>query len=307
MEQLPREEEQPWAGRSSENQDLAAAIDHGLRQAKHEARPIDDLTASLAAKRLRSLFGEHQAELPALDALVVCGVVREDTVYRELYADLDHHTPEVGQLVDALYTYCIRRDDKGPVSHWGRDGAERETPSGVKPEIWIGSLSDYNVGVLHGMWMDAWQEPDELQEQVAWVLRTSPLGDAEEYAIFDHSDFCGLRIDEYMSLENVSRLAQGIAEHGEAFAAWADYLGVERLDDVERTFGYAYLGHHESMRAYVEQYLEDGDGYSFLEYVPEWLKPYVKVDTEMLARDWEGELYVTEAGDGGVFVFDTRA
>lgn len=52
--------------------------------------------------------------------------------------------------------------------------------------------------------------------------------------------------------------------------------------------------------------LEEIDAYSFEEYVPEWLKPYVKIDVELLARDMEIELYVAEGRGGGVLVFDTR-
>lgn len=33
---------------------------------------------------------------------------------------------------------------------------------------------------------------------------------------------------------------------------------------------------------------------------------YAKFDTEQMARDMEIELYVTEAEEGGVFVFDPR-
>lgn len=44
------------------------------------------------------------------------------------------------------------------------------------------------------------------------------------------------------------------------------------------------------------------EAYSFEEFVTERLKPYVKIDVELLARVSEIELYVTEAGDGGVFV-----
>ena len=53
-------------------------------------------------------------------------------------------------------------------------------------------------------------------------------------------------------------------------------------------------------------YLDDADAYSFEQFVPEWLKPYVKIDTELMARDFEIELYVVEAADGGVMVFDPR-
>jgi hypothetical protein len=260
-EQLERERGEYWA----KGETLAErGIREGLRSAERENRALDDATARLVSEKLiaelarsgsagdspgqaASIDAPLAVSTPALNALVASGVILEDDIYQELYADMDGQSPEIRKLVDALQGYCIRRADKGPVARWGRDDAERDTPSGVKPEIWVGSLSDYNAGVLHGIWIDAWQEPEEIQEQVSWMLRTSPTGNAEEYAIFDHSDFCGLQVDENMSLADVSRLARGIAEHGEAFAKWAGYLGLQDLDAVQRTFEEACQGRHESM------------------------------------------------------------
>lgn len=45
------------------------------------------------------------------------------------------------------------------------DGSN-ETESGHHPEIWVGSLSDYNNGRLYGAWLDATLDPDELHHAV---------------------------------------------------------------------------------------------------------------------------------------------
>lgn len=50
----------------------------------------------------------------------------------------------------------------------------------------------------------------------------------------DYDDFCGLNLGEYESLEVVSRIAQGIAEHGEAFATWAGYVGERNEEALSR-------------------------------------------------------------------------
>jgi hypothetical protein len=193
-EQLERERGEYWA----KGETLAErGIREGLRSAERENRALDDATARLVSEKLiaelarsgsagdspgqaASIDAPLAVSTPALNALVASGVILEDDIYQELYADMDGQSPEIRKLVDALQGYCIRRADKGPVARWGRDDAERDTPSGIKPEIWVGSLSDYNAGVLHGIWIDAWQEPEEIQEQVSWMLRTSPTGNAEE-------------------------------------------------------------------------------------------------------------------------------
>lgn len=59
------------------------------------------------------------------------------------------------------------------------------------------------------------------------------------------------------------------------------------------------------MEAYVEEYLRDTEAYRFLEHVPEWLQPHVKIDIESVAQEFEAELHVVET-DGGVMVFETR-
>ncbi len=97
--------------------------------------------------------------------------------------------------------------------HW-----QEQTGSGHHPEIWVGSLSDYKNGRLHGVRLDVTRDPDELRDAIAFMLRTGYDVSAEEWGIMDYDDFCGLNLSEYESLDVVSRVAKGIAEHGEAFA-----------------------------------------------------------------------------------------
>ncbi|MGH8605641.1 MAG: antirestriction protein ArdA, partial [Gammaproteobacteria bacterium] len=109
-------------------------------------------------------------------------------------------------------------------------GEHIATSSGHSPEIWVGSLSDYSNGRLHGVWLDATLDPEQLRDAVQFMLRNSYERDAEAWAIMDYDDFCGLDLGEYESLEVVSRIAQGIDEHGEAFAKWVEYVG-ERSEE----------------------------------------------------------------------------
>jgi antirestriction protein len=69
----------------------------------------------------------------------------------------------------------------------------------------------------------------------------------------------------------------------------------------------AYLGEYDSLEAYVEQLIDDLDYEQLLDNaVPESLRPYVRIDTEMLARDMGSDVHVYPRGDGGVWVFDGR-
>lgn len=216
---------------------------------------------------------------------------------------LAQHWEQLQREHDA-FTEATRAHSREPGDR-SEDDDHAETESDHRPEIWVGSLSDYNNGRLHGVWLDATLDPDDLHHAVQFILRNGYTPGAEEWAIMDYDDFCGLNLGEYELLEVVSRIAQGIAEHGEAFAKWVDYVG-ERTEEALSRFEDRYLGKFESTEAYAEYILEETDSYRYLDEIPESLRMYAKFDTEQMARDMEIELYVTEADDGGVFVFDTR-
>jgi len=182
-----------------------------------------------------------------------------------------------------------------------QDRAER--PATPSPRIYAASLSDYNAGRLHGAWIDADQEADDLHAAVTAMLAASHEPGAEEWAIHDHEGFGPVELSEYESLKRVSLLATGITEHGLGFAAWAATVGTEPA--ALELFEEAYRGCWESMTAYAEELLDDLGATEVLERVPDWLQPYVQLDIEGFARDLRlgGDIRTVE-GDGGVWVFD---
>lgn len=180
------------------------------------------------------------------------------------------------------------------------------TPSGITPRVWVGSLAEYVNGDLHGTWFDATREPADLELAAKHMLRLGRTHTAEEWFIADYDGFGGAELGEYESFETISRIAKGIAEHGEAFAHWAAYVGSESTDEIER-FEDHYLGEWESFEAYVSDYLEESDFYRFLEYVPEDMRGYVEVNVAQIARDWAADYHVIELQNGRTGVFDTRA
>ena len=177
--------------------------------------------------------------------------------------------------------------------------------SGLAPRVYIASLSDYNAGRLLGMWADATLDADTLGAAVRFMLRQSHEDVAEEVAIHDHEDFDGYEVREYDSLATVSRIAQGIAEYGEAFAHWATHVGADDSEALDH-FNDCYQGHYESTEAYVEEFLEETGAYRFLDAVPEDLRGYLSYDVEQIARDWESTLTIIEGSDG-VYIFDNHS
>lgn len=182
-------------------------------------------------------------------------------------------------------------------------GALEEREPQLQPRIYVASLSDYNAGRLHGTWLDATGDAEELTTGVDDMLTRSPETHAEEWAIHDYEGFGPLRLSEYESLDAISRIAGGIATHGPAFAHWAAIAGTapEDLDN----FDDAYLGHADSIEAYAEELVDDL-GYTDLidRAIPEHLQPYVRFDIEAFGHDLElsGDVTTSE-GDGGVYLF----
>jgi antirestriction protein len=199
--------------------------------------------------------------------------------------------------------YAVEIDEQGRVAR-----AERLRE---RPQIWVGSLSDYNNGVLYGAWMDAARDAVDIHTDIQAMLAASPTaaryGDvAEEWGIFDHEGFGPLRVGEHESIDYVSKVAQGIGEHGLAYAAWADVMEAPDLLD---GFEEAYLGHFDSVDAYVEQLVDDCGYNDTLDHVvPESLRPYVQINVAGMANDMQlgGDLHVVPAEPSGVWLFDAR-
>lgn len=185
-------------------------------------------------------------------------------------------------------------------------GGQPETVEehGSPPRIYVASLSDYNAGVLHGRWINAAQEPEEIQVEVEAMLRDSREPIAEEWAIHDFEGFGPVAISEWESFEKVSQLALGIETHGQAFAAFASIVDgdPERLEQFEE----GYRGEWESVETYADEWLNEVGATEILDGVPDWLQAYVRLDTAGFARDLQlgGDIQVVEKPDGGVWIYE---
>jgi antirestriction protein len=188
--------------------------------------------------------------------------------------------------------------------HQPEAAEHRETEPRPSPAIYVASLADYNNGVLHGAWIDAAREPDEIQADINTMLDESREPDAEEWAIVDYDQFGRCQIHEHDPIELVSRIAKGITDHGYAFSAWADVHegATERFDD----FTEAYLGQYDSVHDYVDQLADDLGYTDELAKLPESLRAYVRFDSAALAKDMElaGDIYVVPDPQGGVWIFN---
>lgn len=192
--------------------------------------------------------------------------------------------------------------------------------------IYVACLASYNAGTLHGRWIDADQDADDIREEIAAMLRESPYpnvtvdceecdGDsragcsfckgtgqvpsAEEYAIHDYEGFEGIKIGEHEDIDTVAELVQAIDQRGEAFAAWWNN---ENRDDVDMdAFLDAYAGTYKSEEEYAEEFVEECYA-DILKSLPDFIRYHI--DYEGIARDFQlgGDVWYHH-GDEGVHVF----
>ena len=163
--------------------------------------------------------------------------------------------------------------------------------------IYVACLASYNSGYLHGVWIDATQELDDIQEQVSNMLKASPVELAEEYAIHDYEGFESVRLSEWEGLERAHNIACFIEEHG---TLGAELLNIYDIEEAEKALEDNYHGCFSSLADYAEQFTCDTS------QVPEHLQYYI--DYERMGRDWEmsGDIYTIDIAHDEVHIFSNH-
>jgi len=197
-------------------------------------------------------------------------------------------------------------DNGGP-----RPPASAETESVEKPLVYVASLSDYNAGRLHGIWLDPAQDLHDVREEVTGMLRRSRTPGAEEYAIHDFSGFGRhVELGEYTDLERVHALARGMQTYGMSFAAWWSYVNPLSSEEAELRLQFEdeYLGTWGTVEDFAEQRLDDLGAVEAASQVPVWLQSYLALDIESFARDMVlgGDILAIEDIDS-VHIFEGNA
>lgn len=166
------------------------------------------------------------------------------------------------------------------------------------PRIYVADLAAYNSGYLHGVWIDASEEVEAIQEQITAMLAASPVSDAEEYAIHDYEGFDGYALGEYAGIDTAHEVACFIEE----FPAFGGALLAQfsSIEDARKAADEDYCGCYESLADYAQELTEETT------VIPESLSYYINY--EAMARDMElnGDVFTLEVGCREVHVFWNR-
>lgn len=172
------------------------------------------------------------------------------------------------------------------------------------PRVYVACLAAYNNGKLHGRWIDADQDADDIRAEIAEMLNESPEPNAEEWAIHDCEHFGGLRLSEGEDIEQLAEVAELIVDHGDVLAKLVDHVGgLQYLEHAKQLMEDEYTGAHDSLEDFACELLEDTGQ---LESMPENLRLYF--DYERFGRDLElgGDVFTIDGESGQVHVFWNR-
>ncbi len=162
--------------------------------------------------------------------------------------------------------------------------------------IYVACLAAYNNGKLHGEWIDATQDLDEIQDQINRMLAESPEENAEEYAIHDYEGFGGYGLSEYEGIQSVHEIAGFIEEYPDLAGELLNHFGGS-LNDAREAMEDYYSGCYRSVADYAEELTQDTN------QIPENLAYYI--DYERMGRDMEmsGDIYIIETAHDEVHIF----
>ncbi len=124
------------------------------------------------------------------------------------------------------------------------------------PRIYVACLAAYNAGILHGEWINATQEPDQIWSGIRNILQSSPIANAEEYAIHDYEGFEGIGLSEYSGMEEAHQLACFVEEHGKLGTEVLDYYGGD-LDTTVELLTHGYAGEYSSLAEFAESFINE--------------------------------------------------
>ena len=162
--------------------------------------------------------------------------------------------------------------------------------------IYVADLAAYNNGQLHGVWINALDGLDEIQDQINNMLKNSPEDDAEEYALHDYEGFGGYRLSEYEGIERVHELAYFIDDNSGIAGKLLNHFNGD-LDEAKEAIEENYNGCFSSVADYAQELTEDTSE------IPDHLAFYI--DYEKIGRDMElsGDIYTITTAHDEVHIF----
>jgi len=164
--------------------------------------------------------------------------------------------------------------------------------------IYVADLAAYNNGKLHGAWIDATLDIEDIEASVSKMLSESPEKFSEEFALHDYEGFQSYSVSEYQSLASVNEIACFIEQWGKLGS-----MILCEYNDIEKSISILeedYCGCYPSVADYAQELTEETT------QIPESLAMYI--DYERMANDLEvgGDIFTIETAYNEVHIFMNR-
>lgn len=165
----------------------------------------------------------------------------------------------------------------------------------TETKIYIADLAAYNSGYLHGIWVDASDEVDDIQDRINAMLEASPVEESEEYAVHDYEGFGSYSVGEYDSIQTLHEVACYIEEYPDFGAELLNYYS--DIDEAKKAAEESYIGCYGSLSDYAQELTEQTGN------IPQHLELYI--DYERMGRDMEmsGDIFTIETAHDEVHIF----
>jgi len=165
--------------------------------------------------------------------------------------------------------------------------------------IYVADLAAYNAGYLHGVWIDACDDIDDIWKQIKTMLADSPVENSEEHAIHDYEGFGSYALGEYAGIETAHEVACFITEYPDFGGELLNHFGGD-LEEARTAAEENYCGCYRSLADFAEELTEQTT------QIPANLTYYI--DYERMSRDMElnGDIFTIETGYEEVHIFWSR-
>lgn len=183
--------------------------------------------------------------------------------------------------------------------------------------FYAADLAAYNNGILHGVWINASTDTDEMQDEINAMLRKSPcpnvtvedpetgkqVPSAEEWAMHDMEGLPAY-FGEYTGLGAIAEYMEFSEEHPEIdnidlCAIVSDYGSVS---DAKAALEDNFCGIYDSFKAYAEETADEQIACYGKSKETEWLTRYF--DYDAFAHDLKLDMHTIELPSGNIAVFN---
>jgi antirestriction protein len=187
------------------------------------------------------------------------------------------------------------------------DSHETEPGPRLSPRIYVTDLASHQRGITHGLWIDANQQPDELDADIAAMLDSSPtlpgLPWDKAWTVGATEDFAGLDLHGFTDTPLITKLAKGVADFGPAYAVYVSLVGTDDRELLDK-FEDLYIGSYDSAEAWMREVADDLGWQKQRERITDpLLAPYVTLDYAAMAEDAAQSWDTVTGIDGRLYVF----